>query len=194
MIMEYVTLLVITALLLIPCILLFYWMSRDKPAITISQEHPDTGYYNSKFDELQTSVDNLNSHLLLKEEELNKQLMIVAGLELKLQEALDRNSVVVSQKTSHAVRTADMIENVVPLLPNLPYNSKDMHHLGKPVDFIFFNYENKEIVFVEVKTGKAKETQRQKQIRKSIQEGKVFYELLTISDKGITTKRIENNV
>lgn len=159
---------------------------------SIKQEDPDIGYYNSKFDELQTSIDSLNKHLESKQEELNTQICLVNSLDIQLKAALDRNAVVVSQKTSHAVRTGEILENVVPLLPNLPYNCKDLHHLGKPLDFIYFSYDKNEIVFVEVKSGNAKENPRQRQLKKIIKEGKVYYEKLTINEKGVNVVRMEN--
>jgi predicted Holliday junction resolvase-like endonuclease len=114
------------------------------------------------------------------------------SLALALNEQQQKNKEVVSQKISHAVRTADMIENIVPLLPNLPYNSKDMHHLGKPIDYLYLNYEGNagaEIVFVEVKTAKAKETPRQKALLKAIKEGRVHYDLLQIDNNEVKITR-----
>jgi predicted Holliday junction resolvase-like endonuclease len=93
------------------------------------------------------------------------------------------------------VRTGTIIENIVPIIPSLPYNAKNMHHLGQPIDFIHFSYdgmEGPEITFIEVKSGNAKESKRQKLIKKAIQQGKVYYELLTIDDKEIKVKRVKN--
>lgn len=114
------------------------------------------------------------------------------SLVLELAAQRQKNTEVVSQKISHAVRTADMIENIVPLLPNLPYNSKNMHHLGKPIDYLYLNYEGTagaEIVFVEVKTAKAKETPRQKALLKAIIEGRVHYDLLQIDNNEVKITR-----
>jgi predicted Holliday junction resolvase-like endonuclease len=114
------------------------------------------------------------------------------SLVFALNEQQQKNKEVVSQKISHAVRTADMIENIVPLLPNLPYNTKDMHHLAKPLDYLYFDYNAENgaaIVFIEVKTAKAKETPRQKALLKAIKEGRVHYDLLQIDNNEVKITR-----
>lgn len=138
---------------------------------------------------------------ILKEVKYCEKLMAeadarIAILTTELTTEKHRNSEVVSQKMSNLVRTGAIIENIVPIIPELPYNAKNMHHLGQPIDFIHFSYDEAngpEIHFIEVKSGNAKESKRQKLIKKAIQMGKVYYELMTINEKGITTKRVKNN-
>lgn len=121
-------------------------------------------------------------------EEAHKML---ATLDEELKASKEANSKIVSQKQSVLTRTGAMVENIVPLLNDLPYDPTNMHHLGKPVDFLYFNYDEPEpyIAFVEVKSGKAKESKRQKTIMNIIKENKVHYELLQITDKGIKITR-----
>lgn len=103
----------------------------------------------------------------------------------------ERNKLVVSQKTSLVVRTGAMVENIVPLLTQLPYNTKDLHHLGMPIDYLYFSYDENDpfITFVEVKSGNAKEGKRQRLIKDIIKKGLVRYELLQINNDGVKVTR-----
>lgn len=83
-------------------------------------------------------------------------------------------------KRSRAVLGGQFAEQIAPLLPNFPCNPGDARFVGKPVDFIAFPgvAEGKpieEILFIEVKTGEAKLSGREKEIRNLIENGKVRY-------------------
>ena len=104
----------------------------------------------------------------------------------------EKNKTLLSQKTSQSVRMGEISENVLPLLTGLPYDPRNLHHLGKPIDFIHFAYDGidgPEITFIEVKSGGARESPRQKLIQKIIKEGKVHYDLVQINEKGIKVTR-----
>lgn len=71
-------------------------------------------------------------------------------------------------------------EQLAPYLPHFPANPCDARFIGKPVDFVVFsglgqNDTVDEILFVEVKTGEAKLSDREKQIKKAVNEGRVRY-------------------
>jgi len=126
----------------------------------------------------------------------NKELKDAVALrnevETKFLEAQEKNKALVSQKTSQSVRLGEVAENLLPLLTDLPYDARNLHHLGKPIDFIHFAYDGTdgpEIAFVEVKSGGARESNRQKLIQKIIKEGKVHYDLVQITEKGIKVTR-----
>jgi predicted Holliday junction resolvase-like endonuclease len=68
---------------------------------------------------------------------------------------------------------------MAPFLDGFPYNPKDAHFLGKPVDFVVF--DDKGIHFVEVKSGEAKLTDVQRRIKKDIEENRVTFEVYRIS-------------
>lgn len=147
---------------------------------------------------LETDLNKLSEHFRALErsyeqatQDVTKNIEEVLKLERELKESVEANSKIVSQKQSVLTRTGAMVENIVPLLNDLPYDPTNMHHLGKPVDFLYFNYDDPEpyITFVEVKSGKAKESKRQRTILNIIKEGKVHYELLQITDKGIKVTR-----
>lgn len=88
---------------------------------------------------------------------------------------------------SQAVTLGKVTEHLVPYLPDFSYNPKDARFIGSPVDFIIFDGLNdegsdvREVVFVEIKTGKSSLTPRERQVRNAIKECKVKWVELRIS-------------
>lgn len=83
-------------------------------------------------------------------------------------------------KRSKAVINGQVAEQIAPFLPDFPANPSDARFIGKPVDFIVFsglseNEKIDEILFVEVKTGKSLLSEREKEVKKAIEQGKVRY-------------------
>jgi predicted Holliday junction resolvase-like endonuclease len=78
---------------------------------------------------------------------------------------------------SLAVTTGKVYEQLVPYLPNFPFNPRDVRFLGSPVDFVVFDGlsdgQVTRIVFVEVKTGDAQLSGRERRVRDAVQEGRI---------------------
>lgn len=74
---------------------------------------------------------------------------------------------------SQAVTLGKVHEQLVPYLPAFPYNPKDVRFLGSPVDLVVFDGlaegELRRIVFVEVKTGGAVLSGRERQVREAVE-------------------------
>ncbi|MBR9704975.1 hypothetical protein GOV12_06180 [Candidatus Pacearchaeota archaeon] len=81
---------------------------------------------------------------------------------------------------SRAVLSGQFSEQLAPILPGFKYNPSDCRFIGKPIDFIVFNGlgdgELKDIVFLEVKTGESRLNNNQKEVKKKIEEGRVFFD------------------
>jgi predicted Holliday junction resolvase-like endonuclease len=73
---------------------------------------------------------------------------------------------------SRAVTVGKVQEQLLPLLPEFPFNPKDARFLGSPVDFLVFDGLDSgslsRVVFVEVKTGAATLSTRERQLRDAI--------------------------
>lgn len=88
---------------------------------------------------------------------------------------------------SQAVTVGKVTEHLVPYLPDFVYNPKDARFIGSPVDFIIFDGLNdeegnvREVVFVEIKTGKSSLTPRERQVRNAIKECKVKWVELRVN-------------
>jgi predicted Holliday junction resolvase-like endonuclease len=83
---------------------------------------------------------------------------------------------------SLAVTVGKVYEQLVPYLPDFPFNPKDVRFLGSPVDFVVFDGLSDghiaRIVFVEVKTGGAELSTRERRVRDAVQASRIeWYEL-----------------
>ncbi len=84
---------------------------------------------------------------------------------------------------------------MAPLLPGFRYSPADARFLGDPIDYVVFSgytdlRDNRtgvtdlDIVLLEVKQGSSSLSPFQRAIAKSVQDGRVRFEILRISDEG----------
>lgn len=83
-------------------------------------------------------------------------------------------------KRSRAVIGGQVVEQVAPFLPDFPCNPADARFIGKPVDFIAFQGLSEkdtidQILLIEVKTGQSNLNNREKEVKKAVEEGRVKY-------------------
>jgi predicted Holliday junction resolvase-like endonuclease len=85
---------------------------------------------------------------------------------------------------SLAVTAGKVHEQLVPYLPAFPYNPKDVRFLGSPIDLVVFDGlaegRVRRIVFVEVKTGGATLSSRERCVRDVVQAGDVEWAELRV--------------
>ena len=86
---------------------------------------------------------------------------------------------------SLAVTAGKVHEQLVPYLPEFGFNPKDARFLGSPVDLVVFDGlsagEVKRVVFLEVKTGGAQLTARERQVREVIEAREVAWAELRLT-------------
>lgn len=90
------------------------------------------------------------------------------------------------QKISADVRIGQKTENILPFLAEFPYKDEEIRGLFNPIDLIVFA-EN-EVIFVEVKTGAAQLSDKQRRIRDNIKAGRVRFEIHRLNEKGVSVK------
>jgi hypothetical protein len=82
---------------------------------------------------------------------------------------------------SRVATLAGASERVAPLLPDFPFDPADVQWIGGTVDCVVWDGltsdDEIEVVFLDVKTGKAVLSQRQRRIRKAIEAGRVRFEV-----------------
>jgi len=82
-------------------------------------------------------------------------------------------------RRSEAVTTGKVVEQIVPLLPGFPFNPRDARFLGSPVDLVVFDGlsegDVRRVVFVEVKTGAAQLSARERRVRDAVEAGRVAF-------------------
>ncbi|MGH7520893.1 MAG: Holliday junction resolvase-like protein [Gemmatimonadales bacterium] len=86
---------------------------------------------------------------------------------------------------SLAVTAGKVHEQLVPYLPEFGFNPKDARFLGSPVDLVVFDGlaagNVRRVVFLEVKTGGAPLTTRERQVRDVIDAREVVWAELRLS-------------
>lgn len=84
-----------------------------------------------------------------------------------------------AKKRSGAVQWGLAIENFAPFLDTFPLRPEDVTFLGKPIDYV--GYEKTDsptecsVHFIEVKSGNSQLLKHQRNIKKAIQEGRVYW-------------------
>lgn len=75
-------------------------------------------------------------------------------------------------------------EQLAPFLPGFNYLPSDARFLGSPIDYVVFDGladgDDVEIVLLEVKTGGAHLSERERRVRRAVDEGRVRYEVLRL--------------
>ena len=86
---------------------------------------------------------------------------------------------------SQAITAGKMYEQLIPYLPAFPFNPKDVRFLGSPVDLVVFDGlaegRLRRVLFLEVKTGGAGLTNRERSVRDIIQAREVEWAELRIN-------------
>lgn len=90
---------------------------------------------------------------------------------------------------SRRVLKGQAAEQLAPLTQGFPYLPADARFLGSPIDYIVFegladDNEAIEIVFVEVKTGKARLSARELRVKQAVVAGRVRWEECRLAENG----------
>lgn len=127
-------------------------------------------------------------------------LIIVVGVFIFLLDREQKIAAVFKEKynkelhyrKSSEVRLGKIGENLAPFLRDWPWSPGSFRFLGNPVDGIQFN--DNEIIFVEVKTGGARLSKSQRKFKQLVKEGKVSFATFRISEDGSKLVLLENDV
>ena len=103
----------------------------------------------------------------------------------RAREAYDK---VTSQKKSGEVRLGHLSEQLIPMLPEFPVPMSTLKFFGNPIDYISIDLEAEMISFIEVKSGGAVLSDKQKKIKKIILDKRVQWFEVRIDDKGVKIK------
>lgn len=80
---------------------------------------------------------------------------------------------------SRSVLAGQFSEQLAPYLPDFPFKPTEARFIGKPVDFLVFRgmdeKDIEEVVFVEVKSGRANLTPHERRLRDAIKNKKVHW-------------------
>lgn len=93
---------------------------------------------------------------------------------------------------SRAVTRGQVFEQFAAYFPDFEFSPKDAQFLGRPVDFVVFDGldegELRRIVFVEIKTGGAALSTRERRIRDTIRRGDVEWRELRLGGDALPAR------
>ncbi len=134
------------------------------------------------------------TNLTVSNEQLQKGNRELQDDLFKIQDELglerEKNRQLLSQKKSSETRLGQISEHIVPFLANCPYDPKNLHFLGNPVDYVCFDFDQGAITFIEVKSGNSKPSKRQKIVKNIVKTGRVYYDEIRINEKGVRRKHV----
>lgn len=88
---------------------------------------------------------------------------------------------------SQATISGQVHEQLLPILPDFPFNPRDARFLGSPVDLVIFDGldagQLARIVFVEVKTGGSGLSKRERQLRDVVAAGRVSWQEMRVGPR-----------
>jgi predicted Holliday junction resolvase-like endonuclease len=87
-----------------------------------------------------------------------------------------------SQKKSSEVRLGQIAEHLTPFLKDFKHDPKRARFIGMPIDYIIF--EDDKIIFFEIKTGYARLSKTQQNLKRLVQEGKIVWEEFRLEPHG----------
>lgn len=90
------------------------------------------------------------------------------------------------EKSRHVLK-GQFNEHLSPFMENFPVKASECRFMGAPIDFICFSGLDEknveEVVFIEVKSGKAQMNATERSIKRAIENKNVRFETYRISDK-----------
>ncbi len=96
-------------------------------------------------------------------------------------------------KRSRAVLGGQFSEQLAPYLPDFPFSPTECRFIGKPLDFIVFKGMDekaiREVVFVEVKSGKSTLSSQEKALREAVKGGRVVWYEYAVPE-GVTKGKV----
>ena len=90
----------------------------------------------------------------------------------------EENRKILSTQKSKETKLGQIAERMAPFLEHFNHDPSKAQFLEQPIDYVIF--EDDEIVFIEVKSGDAKLSTKQRRIKKLVGEGKIRWEEIRI--------------
>jgi len=108
----------------------------------------------------------------------------VAALKAGLEDMTAKFEESRGKQISARVKMGQIGEQFACIHTNFKYDRKETKALLQPVDFVCF--EENEVVFVDIKTGNAQLSSKQRRIRDNVRAGRVRWEVFRINENGAT--------
>ncbi len=87
---------------------------------------------------------------------------------------------------SRATLSGQVLEKMAPHFPDFPYDPTDLRFIGTPVDYLVFDGlgegDVREIVFLEVKSGRSSLTTKERRVRDAVEAGAVRWDVYRVPE------------
>lgn len=113
---------------------------------------------------------------------LSRHKKEINRLNLELTREKQRYQDLFRQKKSSEVKLGGITEQLAPFLQDFPCDTSDIHFIGQPIDYICF--DNNGVHFVEVKSGDAKLSPKQRIIKEQVLKGQVHWHIMRVKKNG----------
>lgn len=128
-------------------------------------------------------ASELNQFKTELKEQMLKEASILSQRWMQEKEGEIRKDAV---ERSKDVIKGKVTEHLLPFFSDFPFNPMDARFLGAPVDLVVFDGlsegDLRQVVFVEIKNGKAANlNEREKQVKRCIEQKKVDYQILHLN-------------
>lgn len=170
---------IVAVLLIYALLFLCNWLFSPKKVSALQAAELRLETVNSKNFFLAEELGETKRSLKLQEE---RSLVITQEL-VKITEQFEKLRFA---KISGDVKLGQKAEHLLPFLEAFPYKDDEIKGLFQPIDLIVFRQD--EVVFVEIKTGAASLTDKERRIRDNIKAGRVRFEVHRLNEKGVTVK------
>jgi predicted Holliday junction resolvase-like endonuclease len=115
-------------------------------------------------------------------EELYNQAKAEIAERRKQLKELEKKGPERSENTSKHVNLGFIFERIAPTLPDFPFDKNDCRSMFDPIDYVIFSGLHKtgkvdKLFFVDIKSGEARLSKTQKQIKEIVENKKVSFKL-----------------
>lgn len=151
--------------------------------LVFAESKPDSPAHESNKDFLLAEANKAIGELQTNLERANFELGVTLSSHKDLEQRFQKLQ---HQKVSADVKLGQRAEHLLPFLESFPYREDEIKGLFQPIDLIVFRPD--EVVFVEIKTGAAQLSEKERRIRDNIKAGRVRFEVHRMNEKGVTVK------
>ncbi len=142
--------------------------------------------YCTKHDEVPLKLEQANQEIGQLKGTLKQELTYLENARRDLSELKEQFEKLRFNKISGDVKLGQKFEVIAPFLDSFPYPDDEIKAMYQPIDLIIFRED--EVVFLEIKTGVSQLSDKQRRIKKNIKEGRVRFEEIRMTEKGVTIK------
>jgi len=173
----HIALLIIVSGIVMWYIILSRTLKQSNPNTALENENVKLTIANNQLIAELAQRELLSNDNYRKYEEASDELLFTNS---RLGEEKEANKKILSQKKSSEVRLGKSFENLAPIIDSFPY-AQTYRHVGGIIDGIAFDLDNDKIVLIEIKTGGARLSARQKKVKEIVEKGNVSFEEIRLN-------------